>query len=42
MRWFRNIKAGISFDTGQISLDYSLQLSAGIKRFMEERRPPDR
>jgi hypothetical protein len=42
MRWFRNIKAGNPFDRGQISLDYSLQLSAGIKRFMEERRPPDR
>ena len=33
MRWFRNIKAGTSFDSGQQSLDYSLQLSLGIQRF---------
>ena len=33
MRWFRNVKAGTAFDTGQQSLDYSLQLSLGIQRF---------
>lgn len=42
MRWFRNIPAGTPFDSGQVSLDYSLQLSEGIERFDEERRPPDR
>jgi len=33
MRWFRNVKSGTAFDTGQQSLDYSLQLSLGIQRF---------
>ena len=33
MRWFRNIKATQPFDTGQISLGYSLQLTAGITNF---------
>jgi hypothetical protein len=33
MRWFRNIKAGQPFDTGQISLNYSLQLALGIENF---------
>lgn len=28
--WFRNIKAGEPFETGQASLDYSLQLAYGI------------
>jgi hypothetical protein len=35
MRWFRNIQAGSPFDAGQVSLDYSLQLSVGIERFRE-------
>jgi hypothetical protein len=33
MRWFRNIRAETAFDTGEQSLDYSLQLSLGIQRF---------
>jgi hypothetical protein len=33
MRWFQNVKSGTAFDTGQQSLDYSLQLSLGIQRF---------
>ena len=39
MRWFRNIAAGRPFDTGQQSLDYSLQLSVGIENFNTSRRP---
>lgn len=42
MRWFRNILAGQPFDAGQVSLDYSLQLSAGIERFRESRQAPER
>lgn len=42
MRWFRNIKAGDPFDAGQESLDYSLQLSEGIKRFFQNRSAPIR
>jgi len=34
MRWFRNIGATTPFDTGQQALGYSLQLSAGIQRFV--------
>ncbi len=30
-RWFRNTKAGEAFDAGSTSLDFSLQLSAGIQ-----------
>jgi hypothetical protein len=35
LKWFRNIKAGDPFDVGgqNQSVDYSLQLSAGIQRF---------
>jgi hypothetical protein len=39
MRWFRNIKAGKPFDTGQQSLDYSLQLSLSIQRFVAVHPP---
>jgi hypothetical protein len=42
MRWFRNIKSGHPFDAGQISLDYSLQLSIGIRRLLGDEVPPDR
>ena len=31
--WFRNIASGTPFDAGRQSLDYSLQLSVGIKNF---------
>lgn len=34
MRWFRNIKR-LPFDTGNLSLDYSLQLYEGIKAFCD-------
>jgi hypothetical protein len=34
MRWFRNIRAGDSFDQRAISTDYSLQISMGIQNFM--------
>jgi hypothetical protein len=34
MRWFRNIKRK-SFDTGNLSLDYSLQLYEGMKNFCD-------
>jgi hypothetical protein len=34
LHWFRNIKAGEPFNKGQVSFDYSLQLSAGINNFM--------
>jgi hypothetical protein len=33
MRWFRNVRAGRPFDSGEQSLDYSLQLQTGIQRF---------
>lgn len=33
LRWFRNIKAGEPFEVGAKSLDYSLQLSVGIRNF---------
>lgn len=44
MRWFRNIKTGEPFDTGsgQVSLDYSLQLSEGLENFYSSRRPSTR
>ena len=42
MRYFRNIKAGNPFDTGQAALDYSLQLSLGIKNFYDSRGAPVR
>lgn len=31
MKWFRNVKAGQPFTAGEVSLDYSLQLSAGLQ-----------
>jgi hypothetical protein len=34
MKWFRNIKKK-PFDTGSLSLDYSLQLHDGIKQFCD-------
>jgi hypothetical protein len=34
MRWFRNIRAGDSFDQRAIATDYSLQISMGIQNFM--------
>ena len=34
MKWFRNIKR-TPFDTGSLSLDYSLQLHDGIKQFCD-------
>jgi hypothetical protein len=34
MRWFRNIKRK-PFDTGNLSLDYSLQLYEGMKNFCD-------
>jgi hypothetical protein len=37
MRWFRNVKAARPFDAGEQSLDYSLQLQEGIKRFRDSR-----
>jgi hypothetical protein len=37
MRWFRNVRAGRPFDSGERSLDYSLQLQEGIKRFRDSR-----
>lgn len=33
MLWFRNVKATQAFSAGQVSLGYSLQLSAGIHNF---------
>jgi len=42
MRWFRNIKAGDPFDTGQVGLDYSLQLSLGIRRLLADRQAINR
>jgi len=41
MRWFRNIQSGESFDPGRTSLDYSLQLSEGIRRFRAANEPPN-
>jgi hypothetical protein len=35
LRWFRNIGPEEPFDTGQISLGYSLQLAMGIQNFEE-------
>jgi hypothetical protein len=32
LRWFRNLRSGEPFDAGQQSLDYSLQLAAGIQQ----------
>ena len=34
--WFRNIMAGMPFEKGQDSLDYSLQLAYGIQNFYRE------
>lgn len=33
MRWFQNIKCQVPFDTGAQSLDYNLQMSAGLQNF---------
>jgi hypothetical protein len=37
MRWFRNLKYPEPFDKGQQSLNYSLQLSEGIRNFYASR-----
>lgn len=37
-RYFRNLKPGEPFDEGQMSLDYSLQLSVGIQNFYNHSR----
>lgn len=37
LRWFRNVKAAQAFDAGEQSLDYSLQLQEGIRRFRDSR-----
>ena len=42
MRWFRNVPAGQPFDSGQVSLDYSLQLAVGLRNFFDSRQAPDR
>lgn len=42
MRFFRNLGPATPFTAGETSLDYSLQLAAGIRNFMDDRRPPDR
>ncbi|KAI8494620.1 hypothetical protein Bbelb_278460 [Branchiostoma belcheri] len=39
MKWFRNINAGDPFEGGVKSLDYSLQLDAGLKGFSEWKKP---
>nr|VFK34005.1 MAG: hypothetical protein BECKMB1821I_GA0114274_105818 [Candidatus Kentron sp. MB]VFK76414.1 MAG: hypothetical protein BECKMB1821H_GA0114242_105518 [Candidatus Kentron sp. MB] len=33
LHWFRNLKSGQAFTTGEISLDYSLQLAVSIQNF---------
>jgi hypothetical protein len=33
LKWFRNIKAPETFMEGQVSLDYSMELAAGIRNF---------
>ena len=35
MRWFQNEMAGVPFDKGALSTDYSLQLAAGIANFYQ-------
>jgi hypothetical protein len=42
MRWFRNVPAGVPFDSGQVSLDYSLQLQTGIERYHQDNQPSPR
>jgi hypothetical protein len=37
MKWFRNVKSGEPFVTGSTSLDYSLQLAAGMQNFQQWR-----
>ncbi len=38
MQWFRNIKGSESFTAGDNSLDYSLQLTAGLRNYFEWKR----
>jgi hypothetical protein len=38
--WFTNVPAGIPFQPGQVSLDYSLQLAIGLQRFYVARCLP--
>jgi hypothetical protein len=33
MRWFQNLACGSPFDEGQLSADFSLQLSAAVANF---------
>lgn len=42
LRWFRNIPSGTPFEAGATSLDYSLQLAAGLRNFFAARQPPIR
>ncbi|HEX7813667.1 MAG TPA: hypothetical protein VF436_00930, partial [Dyella sp.] len=35
MRWFQNEMAGVPFDKGAKSTDYSLQMAAGIANFYD-------
>ena len=37
MKWFRNVKSGEPFVVGSTSLDYSLQLAAGLQNFQQWR-----
>jgi hypothetical protein len=36
LKWFRNIPAGGAFESNQVSHDYSLQLTSGIRQFNDE------
>lgn len=35
MRWFQNIPAGVPFDKGSLSTDYSLQLAQAVQNFYD-------
>jgi hypothetical protein len=37
LRWFRNLRRGEPFDEGSRTVDYSLQLSVGMRNFMNSR-----
>ena len=41
MRWFRNLKSRDAFNSGNIPLDYSLQLRIGIQNLQESKRRGD-
>jgi hypothetical protein len=38
LAWFKNVQAGQPFDAGEISLDYSLQLSTGITNCLDAKQ----